>query len=177
MKPWAPTVAERRSRDHGQHRQSARLHAPGRRPTEGSGARGVAGRHERYLGQQGPTDVLSFLLDEADGCLEGEVVVSAQTAVAQAGRFGWSAADELLLYVVHGALHLLGYDDATCPQRRAMRRRERRFVARLGLAGRYRREKFGRGCARPAEQSRQGRGREPRARQRRAEDGGRRGSR
>jgi len=137
----------------------------------------IAGLHERYLGQQGPTDVLSFLLDEADGCLEGEVVVSAQTAVAQAGRFGWSAADELLLYVVHGALHLLGYDDATCPQRRAMRRRERRFVARLGLAGRYRREKFGRGCARPAEQSRQGRGREPRGRQRRAEDGGRRGSR
>lgn len=98
----------------------------------------IAALNARFLGDDQPTDVLSFLLEQADGYLEGEVVVSAQTAAAEAQRFGWSPADELLLYVVHGILHLAGYDDVTSEQRRVMRRRERACLARFGLAVCYR---------------------------------------
>lgn len=94
----------------------------------------------QYLNHEGPTDVLSFLLQQSDDHLEGEVVVSAERALAVAPQFGWAPADELLLYVVHGALHLLGYDDATRQGRAAMRRRERTCLARLGVEARFRRQ-------------------------------------
>ena len=43
------------------------------------------------------------------------------------------ARDELLLYVVHGALHLKGYDDRSPPQRKRMRAAERRYLRKLGV--------------------------------------------
>ena len=58
-----------------------------------------------------PTDVLSFVLDDDDGHLEGEVIISADTAAAAAAEVGWPAAAEQLLYVIHGMLHLVGYRD------------------------------------------------------------------
>jgi len=95
----------------------------------------------RYLHHDGPTDVLSFVLQRSADHLEGEVVVSAERALAVAPRFGWTAADELLLYVIHGALHLVGYDDDTRPRRAAMRRRERACLARFGVEARFRARK------------------------------------
>ena len=89
--------------------------------------------HQQFLGQAGPTDVLSFVLEQGEGFLDGEVVVSAETACRAAPEFGWSAAEELLLYVIHGTLHLAGYDDATPAQRATMRRQETKHLARLGI--------------------------------------------
>jgi probable rRNA maturation factor len=89
--------------------------------------------HRRHLGLDEPTDVLSFPLEEGEGGLEGEVVVGAGTAKRQARRYGWSPADELLLYVIHGVLHLVGHDDHTRCQRAAMRAGEARYLARFGL--------------------------------------------
>ena len=89
--------------------------------------------NQRYLAHDYPTDVLSFALAKDDNRLEGEVVVSAETAVRAAQDFGWSADDELLLYVVHGTLHLVGYDDATDELRTQMRAAERRYLAAFGL--------------------------------------------
>jgi probable rRNA maturation factor len=93
--------------------------------------------NRRYLNHDGPTDVLSFVLERSAESLEGEIVVSAQTAQETAPRFGWSPADELLLYVVHGALHLLGYEDQTPAGRDAMQAREQASLARFGLVPRY----------------------------------------
>ena len=93
--------------------------------------------NDRFLGHDRPTDVLSFLLDRQDDRLEGEVIVSAETASACASRFGWSTDDELLLYVTHGLLHLVGYDDQTPRDRHRMRNRERHHLARLGLEPAY----------------------------------------
>lgn len=93
----------------------------------------IAELNRRYLDHEGPTDVLSFLLEQGPGGLEGEVVTSAATALRRAGEFGWSAGEELILYVIHGTLHLAGYDDGSEPQRREMRRRERACLARLGV--------------------------------------------
>lgn len=88
----------------------------------------------RYLQHEGPTDVLSFRLDTDDpGAeqqrLEGEIIVSADTGRRGAARSGWTLDDELLLYVIHGALHLVGYDDATPEDRGRMRAAERRRLA------------------------------------------------
>jgi probable rRNA maturation factor len=87
-----------------------------------------------FLEHDCPTDVLSFVLERSAEALEGEIVVSADTARQVAGRLGWPAADELLLYVVHGALHLVGYDDHEDDQRQQMRQAERRHLALFGLS-------------------------------------------
>lgn len=94
--------------------------------------------HRRFLGKDTPTDVLSFILEQDQGMLEGEIVVGAETACRQASRYGWTAECELLLYVLHGALHLVGYDDRTPRKRALMFRRQSEYLARLGVATRQR---------------------------------------
>jgi len=93
--------------------------------------------NRRYLSHDDPTDVLSFVLERSADRLEGEVVVSADTASRTAPRFAWSGADELLLYVIHGTLHLVGLDDRTPHDRAAMQARERTCLRRFGLEPRY----------------------------------------
>jgi probable rRNA maturation factor len=88
--------------------------------------------NRRWLNHDYPTDVLSFVLEHGPAGLDGEIIVSADTAAASAVQFGWSAADELLLYVIHGALHLVGYDDREPADREQMRLREREFLAGFG---------------------------------------------
>jgi probable rRNA maturation factor len=87
--------------------------------------------NRRYLRKTGATDVLSFDLrdDPATAELDGEVVVSVETAKRQARELGVPEVQEVLRYVVHGVLHLLGYDDQTPADRRRMRREEDRVLA------------------------------------------------
>ncbi len=89
--------------------------------------------NRQYLNHDYPTDVLSFVLDQSDGRLTGEVIVSADTAKASAPTYGWLAEDELLLYVIHGTLHLVGHEDASRAERAQMRRHEAIYLARFGL--------------------------------------------
>jgi probable rRNA maturation factor len=77
--------------------------------------------------------VLSFLLDSGPGWLDGEIIISADTAATQAPQYGSSAEAELLLYVIHGALHLVGYDDTTATERKRMLARQRRYLRRLQM--------------------------------------------
>lgn len=87
--------------------------------------------HRRFLNVDSPTDVLSFPLD--DDPLEGEVVVNAQQAVRVAARLRSPCEAELLLYVVHGTLHLCGYDDRKQTEAAAMRKRQSALLAHLGV--------------------------------------------
>lgn len=89
--------------------------------------------NRRYLQHDYATDVLSFTLDSGPEGLEGEIVASADTAAAAASRYGWTPADELLLYVVHGALHLAGHDDDDDDARETMRGREAECLKQFGL--------------------------------------------
>lgn len=74
----------------------------------------------------------------AAGCqIEGEVIASAEYAEQLAGEGGWTAMDELTLYVVHGILHICGYDDLTLPEKKIMRDREVAVMKALGLTPRY----------------------------------------
>lgn len=86
----------------------------------------MADLHGRFMNDPSPTDVLTFDL-RGDGRarhIDGEIVVSTDTALREATRRNLRPKDELLRYVVHGVLHLLGMDDRTADQRRAMRRAE-----------------------------------------------------
>ena len=88
----------------------------------------IARLHQQFLGDPQPTDVLSFLLERSPEVLEGEVVVSAETAWTSAPHYHCTAADELLRYVIHGTLHLVGYDDATPRKRAVMKKREDAYL-------------------------------------------------
>lgn len=101
----------------------------------------IARLNEEHLGHAGPTDVISFPLRERGDPdpLLGEVVVSSDRARAEAKARGIASGEELLRYVVHGTLHLLGRDDATPRARERMRRRQEailgRVLASLAAAG------------------------------------------
>lgn len=90
--------------------------------------------NREYLNHDYATDVLSFVFDVSDEGLEGEVIVSADTAIRESSEFGWSADSELALYLVHGLLHLAGYDDHTDLEREEMRRLERKYLTQLGIS-------------------------------------------
>jgi probable rRNA maturation factor len=87
-----------------------------------------------HLSHDYATDVLSFVFEREDDLLEGEIIVSADTAQSTAADLNWPAEHELLLYVVHGMLHLVGYDDKQPAAREAMREAERRTLSRLGVS-------------------------------------------
>ena len=72
----------------------------------------IAQLNRSYLRHAGPTDVLSFdLTDAGDTGLRVQIVVCAEVAAEQAPRHGNGVQRELLLYIAHGLLHQLGYDD------------------------------------------------------------------
>src|SRR5947208_2823586 len=85
--------------------------------------------NKRYLQHDEPTDVLSFPLSEPNTRrLAGELVIGAEVAKAQADSRGHPVEAELALYVIHGLLHLCGYDDKAPANALAMRRRERQYL-------------------------------------------------
>ena len=88
--------------------------------------------NRRFLGHAGGTDVISFPLGEGRR-IEGEIYVNLDRARTQAREYGVGFAEEVSRLVVHGTLHLFGYDDRTAPLARAMKRREDRYVKILGL--------------------------------------------
>jgi probable rRNA maturation factor len=90
--------------------------------------------NQQYLQHDEPTDVLSFPLSEPNARkLAGELVVGAEVARAQAEARGHDVQAELALYVIHGVLHLCGYDDQTAEAAAEMRERERHYLRELGL--------------------------------------------
>jgi probable rRNA maturation factor len=99
--------------------------------------------NRRYLQHDYATDVLSFVFERSPDHLNGEVIVSADTAASAASGYGWSIEDELLLYVIHGALHLVGYDDGASESQSQMRHRERYYLGRFDLVPRYEEEAAG----------------------------------
>jgi probable rRNA maturation factor len=95
---------------------------------------GIAELHGRWLGDPTPTDVLSFDLGADQPGPAGEVIVSAERAAEVAGERGLDPVRELALYVVHGTLHLCGFDDRAPAERARMRAAESEVLAALGYA-------------------------------------------
>ncbi len=97
--------------------------------------RRIARLHKQWLGIAGPTDVITFDLSAGGprAGLQGDIVVSAETARRTGRDLGWAPRYELAYYVIHGLLHLAGYDDHSAADRRRMRARERSLMAAVGL--------------------------------------------
>jgi len=96
-----------------------------------------------YLGKDRPTDVIAFAMLPEDGEKDslvmppdgvkhlGEVIVSYPQAVIQADEQGHSVERELTILIIHGILHLLGYDDQEAGPKRRMNEREAEILSRL----------------------------------------------
>ena len=90
--------------------------------------------NKRYLGHDEPTDVLSFpMSDPGSKRLTGELVIGAELAKIEAESRGHDVQAELALYVIHGLLHLCGYDDKSSSDAEEMRERERYYLRLLSL--------------------------------------------
>ena len=95
------------------------------------GAPEMARVNWQFLQHEGSTDVITFdhsAPTDARPHLHGELFICVDAAVSQAKEFKTSWQAELVRYVVHGVLHLLGYDDLQPALRRAMKREETRLV-------------------------------------------------
>ncbi len=105
----------------------------------------IAELNERFLGKVGPTDVLSFPAyeEESDFVLPpeesatpylGDVIIALPFTQRQARRLGRPLQDELALLVVHGILHLLGYDHATPEEKAEMWQKQDAILSGLGAS-------------------------------------------
>ena len=83
--------------------------------------RRMAALHKEFCGLAGPTDVLTFQ--------HGEIVISAETAARQARIFHSNVTAEIQLYLLHGLLHLAGFDDVTTLDRRRMHGLQKKLFA------------------------------------------------
>ncbi len=106
-------------------------------PLSSRGDEDVRILNQRFLGIDAPTDVLSFPAGDTDpetgrGYL-GDVIISMPWAVDQAVQRGHSTEAELQVLVVHGVLHLLGYDHATSAEKKRMWSIQGKILTGLGL--------------------------------------------
>ena len=100
--------------------------------------RRIRALNRERLGHDYPADVLSFGLEDDAAGLVGALALGVGVARREAAARGHSAYHELLLYAVHGTLHLLGHDDHAPPARARMRRAERRWLRTLGVGAVFR---------------------------------------
>jgi probable rRNA maturation factor len=101
--------------------------------------------NREYLGHDNPTDVISFPLEDleepaglplsAAGGINGEIIASAELAHHQAMATRGDPQAELLLYLVHGLLHLIGYDDLKPQDAKRMHEREDELLEKFGFVG------------------------------------------
>ena len=104
------------------------------------GADAMAKANQQFLSHTGATDVITFDHSEPDvhataSSLHGEIFICLDDALAHARRFGTIWQSELTRYVIHGILHLRGYDDLSPELRRKMKREENRLLK--GLTDRF----------------------------------------
>lgn len=112
----------------------------------------MAQLHEKHLGIPGPTDVITFNLSERSGAkpdtdsqtsaektqpIDGEIVISVDTALRESQTRAHDLASELALYAVHGTLHLLGYDDNTPEEAARMHKKEDEILSSIGMGTVY----------------------------------------
>ena len=89
--------------------------------------------NSKHLSHDYATDVISFDLSNSDDFLEGEIIASVETADREASDHGWHGDDELLLYVIHGMLHIIGLKDKSPKETKAMRKAEEYYLGLFNL--------------------------------------------
>jgi probable rRNA maturation factor len=89
--------------------------------------------NSRFHQCDAPTDVLAFPLSESPEQIIADIFVSTDSAVSQAREYKTGGPFEMYLYVIHGLLHIAGYDDLNGPARQAMRRKEKEYLTLLDI--------------------------------------------
>jgi probable rRNA maturation factor len=104
----------------------------------------ISSYNERFMGREGPTDVLAFPLEPLEPGVApelrpddppinlGDIVIAPSYVARQAEEFGVTTDDELALMVVHGMLHLMGWDHPDDDAAEAMEAREGAILGRVG---------------------------------------------
>lgn len=90
--------------------------------------------NQQYLNHDWETDVISFVLDQGDDSLTGQLIVSTDTAERVAQEISSTMASELALYVAHGTLHLVGFDDLEEQLASEMRIAEKKYLDMFSIA-------------------------------------------
>jgi probable rRNA maturation factor len=88
----------------------------------------MAELNETWLQHAGATDVITFDYGVSEGLIEGEIIICVSEAVAQAPRFRSTWQKEIIRYILHGILHLIGYDDTTPKARKKMKAAENKWL-------------------------------------------------
>lgn len=102
--------------------------------------KGISGIHEQFLQNANTTDVISFDLSDDDGrCFQ--LAVNVEMARRKAADFGHSAEAELALYITHGMLHNLGFDDMEEQKAKKMHETEDALLQALGFGIIYNKDK------------------------------------
>jgi probable rRNA maturation factor len=99
----------------------------------------LAALHGKFLNDASPTDVITFPLHAAGEAVIGEIYVSYERAIEQGEMLSLSLAEELVRYIIHGCLHLCGYDDRHVIEQEKMRQLEDTYMAKW----RQERDKYG----------------------------------
>ncbi len=81
-----------------------------------------------FLGHNYDTDIITFNYNENNVILEGEILISYDMALENAKRFNCSLNSELIRLIIHGILHLLGYNDIEKEEKKIMKRKENLYV-------------------------------------------------
>jgi len=103
----------------------------------------IAGLNSRWRGQERPTNVLSFPASPPRGAVPdgkiplGDIAIAYETLAREADHYGRPVSSHLSHLVVHGFLHLLGYDHQLDAEAEQMERLERDILARIGIADPY----------------------------------------
>ena len=92
------------------------------------GPKRMAELNWQFLQHKGSTDVITFDHGSTSSHLFGDIAISVADAIKQSREFGTEWPEEVSRYVIHGILHLLGYDDLTPAKRRVMKQAENRLV-------------------------------------------------
>jgi len=86
----------------------------------------ISDLHKQYLNDPGITDVITFNL--GDSQIEGEIYICVEQAQNQAAEYQVSLSDEISRLIIHGLLHLKGFEDNTEEKRKIMKHQEERFL-------------------------------------------------
>ncbi len=90
----------------------------------------------KYLGRDNPTDVIAFDLagQNSKDKIFADIVISTDRAIDNAGAFNTTPLFEVYLYIIHGVLHILGYDDRTKKDTLVMRKKEADLLKKSGMS-------------------------------------------
>lgn len=101
--------------------------------------RRIKALNKKYMARDRATDVLSFVFKKpffsGDIGIVGDIYISSDMAFGAARRFGTGFRKELLLYTIHGVLHLLGFGDETAKEKKRIRKLEKKFLRKAEKCG------------------------------------------